>query len=154
MLVGNLGSKYRFAYGVLGDQVNLGSRLEGLNKVYGTEILIGENTARLVEGAFTLREVDTVRVLGKSHPVRIYELIAKRGAARSPEQEKASKAYAAGLEAYRQRVWEDALALFTEALAECPDDGPTRTMVRRCEAFRTTPPPEEWGGVFDQVFKQ
>jgi adenylate cyclase len=154
MLVGNLGSRYRFAYGVLGDQVNLGSRLEGLNKVYGTEILIGENTARLVEGAFALREVDMVRVLGRTQAVRIYELIGTRASARTPEQQKAARAYAAGLEAYRQKVWNDALALFAEALAECPDDGPARTLRGRCEAFRQTPPPEEWAGVFDQVFKQ
>ena len=60
MLVGNLGSRYRFAYGVLGDQVNLGSRLEGLNKIYGTDILIGENTANLVKDDFILRELDSV----------------------------------------------------------------------------------------------
>jgi adenylate cyclase len=153
MLVGNLGSKYRFAYGVLGDHVNLGSRLEGLNKVYGTEILVGENTARLVEGAFLLREVDMVRVLGRAQAVRIYELVARLGTARSPQQEKALRSYAAGLEAYRQMIWVDAFALFREALAECPDDGPARTMLARCETYQTTPPPEEWGGVFEQVFK-
>ena len=70
MLVGNLGSRYRFAYGVLGDQVNLGSRLEGLNKVYGTDILIGENTARLVKDDFIMREVDSVRVVGRQQGVQ------------------------------------------------------------------------------------
>jgi adenylate cyclase len=154
MLVGNLGSKYRFAYGVLGDQVNLGSRLEGLNKVYGTEILIGENTARLVDGAFALREVDMVRVLGRAQPVRIYELIAKLGTPVPAELEKASKAYAAGLEAYRQQMWDDAVAFFGQALTECPGDGPCRTMVLRCEAYQKVPPPEDWDGVFDQVFKK
>lgn len=154
MLVGNLGSKYRFAYGVLGDQVNLGSRLEGLNKVYGTEILIGENTARLVQGMFALREVDMVRVLGRIEPVRVYELVAKVGTARTSAQEKAARSYAAGLEAYRQNVWDDALAFFAEALTDCPDDGPARTMVERCRAYQKTPPPEEWGGVFEQVFKK
>jgi adenylate cyclase len=154
MLVGNLGSKYRFAYGVLGDQVNLGSRLEGLNKAYGTENLIGENTARLVEGAFWLREVDMVRVLGRAQPVRIYELIAKADTARSPELEKASKAYASGLEAYRLKIWDEALALFGQTLTACPNDGPARTMILRCEAYQLTPPPEDWDGVFDQVFKK
>jgi adenylate cyclase len=154
MLVGNLGSKYRFAYGVLGDQVNLGSRLEGLNKAYGTEILIGENTARLVEGAFSLREVDMVRVLGRAQPVRIYELVARLGTPTSPEAEKAAKAYAAGLDAYRQKMWDDALALFGQALMDCPNDGPCRTMILRCEAYQSTPPPADWDGVFDQVFKK
>jgi adenylate cyclase len=79
MLVGNPGSKYRFAYGVLGDHVKLGSRLEGLNKEYGTDILIGANTAALVEKAFLLREIDMVRVVGREQPVRIYELLATAG---------------------------------------------------------------------------
>ena len=88
MLVGNLGSKYRFAYGVLGDHVNLGSRLEGLNKQYGTDILIGENTAQLVEKSFLLREVDLVRVVGREQPVRIYELLAKAGDVACPGSKK------------------------------------------------------------------
>ena len=97
MTVGNMGSEKRFYFTVMGDNVNLGSRLEGLNKQYKTEILIGENTADLVDDAFLLREVDMVRVVGRRQPVRIYELLAKAGEGMSPEQEKAFKAYAAGL---------------------------------------------------------
>ena len=89
MLVGNLGSKYRFAYGALGDHVNLGSRLEGLNKTYKTQILIGENTAQMVENSFVLRELDTVQVVGREQAVRIYELLAKAGTSLPMEQEKA-----------------------------------------------------------------
>jgi len=154
MLVGNLGSRYRFAYGVLGDQVNLGSRLEGLNKVYGTEILVGENTARLVEGEFLLREVDMVRVMGRTQAVRIYELLAKLGTPVSLEQEKGLKSYAAGLEAYRQKSWREALALFGQAVALWPGDGPARTMAERCVIHQQTPPPAEWDGVFEQAFKK
>jgi adenylate cyclase len=154
MLVGNLGSRYRFAYGALGDQVNLGSRLEGLNKVYGTEILMGENTARLVETAYLLREVDMVRVLGRAQPVRIYELLAKLGTPRTLEQEKALRSYAAGLEAYRQKVWVEALALFEDAIRICPEEGPARTLAERCEVHQKTPPPEDWDGVFEQAFKK
>ena len=154
MLVGNLGSKYRFAYGVLGDQVNLGSRLEGLNKVYGTEILVGENTARMVEGAFLLREVDKVRVIGRTQAVRIYELLAKLGTPLSLEQDKALRSYAAGLEAYRQKVWREALALFGQAVALWPGDSPARTMAERCVIYQQTPPGEEWDGVFEQAFKK
>ena len=153
MLVGNLGSRYRFAYGVLGDQVNLGSRLEGLNRVYGTEILLGENTARLVEGAFVMREVDMVRVKGRVQAVRTYELVASAGAALPPTHEEALRLYAAALEAYRKQAWEDALGLFTQALAVRPEDGPSRTMASRCQLYRDTPPPEDWDGVFDQLVK-
>ena len=153
MLVGNLGSRYRFAYGVLGDQVNLASRLEGLNKVYGTDILIGENTAKIVENRFVLREIDMVRVKGRKQAVTIYELIAKSGTSLSPELEKAMAAYAQGLQAYRQRGWSEALELFNEALAVRPLDGPSRAMIGRCETYLKTPCPDDWDGVFDQLFK-
>src|SRR5256884_2578477 len=135
MLVGNLGSRYRFAYGVLGDQVNLGSRLEGLNKVYGTEILVGENTARLVEGEYFLREVDMVRVMGRTQAVRVYELLAKLGTPVSLEQEKGLKSYAAGLEAYRQKSWRAASSLS----ARC-----SRT--RECVSCRGGTPGRALGG--------
>jgi adenylate cyclase len=152
MVVGNLGSKYRFAYGVVGDQVNLGSRLEGLNKVYGTEIIISENTARLVEHAFRLRELDTVRVVGRRQAVRIYELIAKAGTVLDPEHEKALSIYAQALEAYRKGMWADALVLFREARAVRPEDGPSRALAQRCLEYEAAPP-EAWDGVFEQRFK-
>ncbi|MDP4978716.1 MAG: adenylate/guanylate cyclase domain-containing protein [Desulfobacterales bacterium] len=148
MLVGNLGSRYRFAYGVLGDQVNLGSRLEGLNKVYGTDILIGENTARLVKNDFTLREVDSVRVVGKQQCVRIYELIANSGAAVPKEQEQAFKDYASGYAAYCEQRWDDALGLFGRSLEMWPNDGPSKTMAERCRIYRDSPPPEGWDCVY------
>ena len=118
MLVGNLGSRYRFAYGVLGDQVNLGSRLEGLNKIYGTEILIGENTANLVKDDFILREVDSVRVVGRQQCVRVYELVARSSAALPKEQEQAFKDYADGYAAYCEQHWDDALGLFGRSLED------------------------------------
>jgi adenylate cyclase len=153
MLVGNLGSKYRFAYGVLGDHVNLGSRLEGLNKVYATEILIGENTAKLVEKSFLLREIDLVRVVGREQAVRIYELLAVAGTPLLPRREKALRSYAAGLEAYRQQCWDEALWLFKESLALWPADGPSRTMAERCQRYQKASPPEEWDGVFEALYK-
>jgi adenylate cyclase len=153
MLVGNLGSTYRFAYSVLGDHVNLGSRLEGLNKVYGTEILLGENTAPLVEKSFLLREIDLVRVVGREQPVRIYELLAHIGTPLPKEQEKAFSFYAAGFDAYRQQRWSAALGLFQEALALWRADGPSQTMAQRCQMYQKTPPPEGWEGVFEALYK-
>jgi adenylate cyclase len=153
MLVGNLGSTYRFAYSVLGDHVNLGSRLEGLNKQYGTEIIIGENTAPLVEKSFVLREIDIVRVVGREQPVRIYELLARAGTLLPKEQEKAFNSYAAGLDAYRQQRWSEALGLFQESLALWREDGPSQTMAQRCQIYQKTPPPEEWDGVFEALYK-
>jgi adenylate cyclase len=153
MLVGNLGSKYRFAYGVLGDHVNLGSRLEGLNKAYGTKILIGENTAQMVEQSFLLREIDMVQVVGRAQAVRIYELLARAGTSLPPEQERAFSFYAAGLKAYRERRWGDALEFFKESLTLWREDGPSRIMAERCQIYQDSPPPEEWEGVFEALHK-
>jgi adenylate cyclase len=153
MLVGNLGSRYRFAYSVLGDHVNLGSRLEGLNKVYSTEILLGENTAPLVEKSFLLREIDTVRVVGREQAVRVYELLAKVGTPLPAAQEKAFNSYAAGLDAYRQQRWREALGLFQEARTLWPEDGPSQTMAERCQVYQKMPPPEAWDGVFEALYK-
>ncbi len=153
MLVGNLGSRYRFAYGALGDQVNLGSRLEGLNKMYGTEILLGENTADLLEGSFQLREVDLVRVKGRKQPLRVYELLGNSEASLPKEKEQSLSYFAAGLEAYRQQIWQEALGLFKQSLTLLPEDGPSRIMAERCRIYQETPPPGEWDGVFEHVTK-
>jgi adenylate cyclase len=151
MLVGNLGSRYRFAYGVLGDQVNLGSRLEGLNRVYGTDILVGESTALLARVSFVLRELDVVRVKGKNQAVSVYELLCRAGVRLPAGQERAVALYAGALEAYRHQRWDEALALFEQALAMWPDDGPSRAMAQRCRTYRRTPPAETWDGAFEQT---
>ncbi len=153
MLVGNLGSKYRFAYGVLGDHVNLGSRLEGLNKMYGSKILIGENTARLVKNEFLLRKIDVVRVKGRAQCVDVFELVAENGHEVPPPHSQALKEYAAGYEAYCEQHWDEALGLFEKALESLPEDGPSRTMAERCRIYRETPPPEGWDCVFEPKTK-
>ena len=152
MAVGNLGSKYRFAYGVVGDQVNLGSRLEGLNKEYRTDIIVGENTFQLVEADFMFRELDMVRVKGRQQAVRIYELIAPADAPPSPEYQKLLPLYADALELYRHGVWLKALERFREVLTLRPDDGPARALAQRCLAYEAMAP-EAWDGVFDQIIK-
>ena len=119
--------------------MNLGSRLEGLNRVYGTEILLGENTARLVETSFQLREVDLVRAKGKKVPVRMYELLAPAAACLPPHTEDAVRLYGAALEAYRAQRWGEALALLDEAIAASPEDGPSRAMAARCRAYQESP---------------
>lgn len=153
MLVGNLGSEYRFAYGVLGDNVNLGSRLEGLNKQYKTNILIGENTYDLVKDDFILRNLDLVRVVGKEQCVRVYELVARNGDGLSPEHEGALEAYAAGYDAYCMQHWPQAKAHFKKALSLLPDDGPSKTMLERCRFYEDAPPPEDWECVFEPKTK-
>jgi adenylate cyclase len=153
MLVGNIGSRYRFSYGALGDQVNIGSRLEGLNKMYGTEILLGENTARFLEGSFLLRELDMVKVVGRKQPLRIYELVGKSDDS-LPEQRKQSlRHFAAGLDAYRRQLWQDAIAFFNQSLAIWPEDGPSRIMAERCRIYQQACLPADWDCVFEHTSK-
>lgn len=153
LLVGNMGSKYRFHYGAIGDPVNLASRLESINKLYGTEIIVSDHTAQLVDDGFRLRELDFVRVLGRHGTLRVHELLGVAGQSIPGEQEEMLRLYAAALEIYRQRRWDDALELFRQCLVLWPEDGPSRTFETRCQAFRENPPPADWAGTFEQRSK-
>jgi len=149
MLVGNIGSKYRFHYGAMGDAVNLTSRLEGLNKIYGTLIIVSDDTAQQVAGAFLLRELDLVRVKGRGQTLRIHELLGTADTPLPAGQAEMLPLHAAGLAAYRERRWDAALELFRQALALWPEDGPSALMLHRCLTYRDHPPPEDWGGTFE-----
>ena len=153
MLVGNLGSPYRFSYGVMGDQVNLASRLEGLNKIYGTEIIIGENTAGLLDDGFVLRELDYVRVKGRKQAISIYELVSHAEQPRLEKQEDIILYYGAGLDDYRRKKWAAALKNFQKVLTYRPDDGPAAEMIRRLHFFEETPPGPDWDGIYEQLNK-
>jgi adenylate cyclase len=153
MLVGNYGSKYRFNYSVLGDSVNLASRLEQLNKVYRTDIMIGEQTADLIGSDFRLRELDRVQVVGRSQALRIYELLGTAGAVLPMAREQMLVRYQAGLEAYRKRQWDAAAENFRQCLALYPEDGPSRLMGERCRTMPDKALPENWDGSFEHLTK-
>jgi adenylate cyclase len=153
IVVGNIGSAERFSYGTVGDNVNLASRLEGVNKLYGTGIVLGEDTAARVRDTVALRELDLVRVVGRQEPIRVYECLGLRGAVPA-EREPALGAFAAGLGAYRDRDWKGALAHFEQALAQAPEDGPSRLYVDRAREFLSEPPPEAWDGVYTARTKE
>jgi adenylate cyclase len=156
--VGNMGSALRYGYTALGDTVNLSSRLEGLNKEYGTHILVNESTYAAVKDAgFLFRELDIIRVKGKLQPVTIYELVGKLSELEQEptfgELRQRLQNFAAAREFYRSRHWEQAQHAFQEILDRTPDDGPSRMYWKRCQEYLFDEPPVGWDGVFTMTHK-
>jgi adenylate cyclase len=156
--VGNMGSALRYGYTALGDTVNLSSRLEGLNKEYGTHILVNESTYTAVKDAgFLFRELDIIRVKGKLQPVTIYELVGKVSELEQDpkfkELHQRLQDFAAARQLYRKRDWEQAQHAFQEILNHTPDDGPSRMYWKRCQEYLFDEPPVGWDGVFTMTHK-
>lgn len=139
MIAGNIGGHSRFDYTAIGDSVNLASRLEGVNKIYGTSIIISEDTFSLVQDKFWCRELDFIRVKGKNNPVRIYELLAPKTQELNPVRSASLEYFLKGLAIYRQQDWIHAFDMFQKALSLYSQDGPSQEFIRRCKRYIENP---------------
>jgi adenylate cyclase len=151
-VVGNMGSRNKMDYTMMGDTVNTAARLEGVNKVYGTYTMISDATYIPAKNGIFVRQLDSVNVVGKEGPVGVYELLGY------PDEiddvlRSVVESYTQGLNAYRNQDWDEAMRSFSAALSANPHDGPSQTMLSRCKAFKVTPPGKDWDGAFVMTTK-
>ena len=151
MVVGNMGSKSRMDYTIMGDSVNLAARLEGVNKEYKTETLISQFTFEQLDEEIEVRELDRIRVVGKKEPVTIYEVLGRKG--ENPVASEILDGFKQGLAHYGKREWEEGLSCFENVLKVRENDGPSLTYRQRCIDYQKYPPSEDWDGVFEMTSK-
>lgn len=158
IVTGNMGSKKRMNYTMMGDTVNLAARLESAAKQYGVFTMISHFTRDMVGDAFELRELDKITVVGKSEPITVFELVAEKGKASALEMEIIGK-YHEGLAMYKKQEWDKGIAIFNENAARekewRPDQktNPSILYIDRCEGFKANPPGKDWDGVFKLTSK-
>ncbi len=146
-LVGSIGSDVMMSYTLMGDVVNLASRLEGANKLYGTRNLVSERTKAAAGAAVEFREIDRVVVAGHTRAEVVFEILGRKGEL-TPQQRSLQASYQEGLAAYRERRWDDALGTLNAALEAMPGDGPSMALLSRIEGLRVAPPSRDWDAVW------
>jgi adenylate cyclase len=147
VIVGNMGSRDVFDYTVMGDHVNLGSRLEGANKFYGTSIMISEFTHDMIQNGFVTRELDLIRVKGKEKPIKVFELIAGKEETMDSHFMEMLDYYRKGITYYRGQAWNEAIDCFEQCLQLQPEDAPSVEYRKRCINYKFNSPGEDWDGV-------
>jgi len=147
MIVGNIGTSARLDYTAIGDTVNTASRLEGMNKLYDTRIIISENTYAEVKDFVEVRELDFMTVKGKNIPLRIYELLGEKDKVSEIKMKK-KRIFEEALQLYRNKDWDNAITKFNTIFEIEENDLSAQLYIQRCEAFKLEPPPENWDGVF------
>jgi adenylate cyclase len=147
MIVGNFGYHERFNYTVLGDNVNLASRLEGINKLYATNIIVSEYTYVLIKDRFACRKIDIVAVKGKNTGVPIYELVSAK---ENLQKEKSDflNLFNEGMDEYLAKNWKKAISIMEKAKSIVPDDYPADKIIGRCKEYIKNPPPADWDGIY------
>ncbi|MDX2447598.1 MAG: adenylate/guanylate cyclase domain-containing protein [Desulfobacterales bacterium] len=151
-VVGNMGSRHRMDYTMMGDTVNTAARLEGVNKIYGIYTLVCETTFKKARQRVWGREIDAINVIGKAEPVTVYQVLSYSEDI-DETMLKMTGLYAEGLHLYRQRHWGAAIEKFDAALNISPDDGPSKAMRDRCASYKKKPPPQDWNGSYSMKTK-
>lgn len=148
VLAGTIGCLKRMDYTIMGDGVNIASRLESANKYYGTQILISGNTYTKAKNKFMCREIDWIRLKGKRKVISIYEVMDYHDEESFPRLEFCVDVFHDGLLYYRQRDWDMGIKMFKEVLAINPRDKVSKIFLERCETMKTNPPDDSWSGVW------